>query len=1159
VFCGHCGAENLEGRRFCTRCGTALDARCPACGAAVEPDTQFCGSCGTALAANLVPGSAVPTRTSSSGAERRVVSVLFADLVGFTNQSLGRDPEEVRNLLTRYFEIARDVIERYGGVVEKFIGDAVMAVWGTPLAREDDADRSVRAALELIDAVAALGRSTEMALAARAAAVTGEAAVTLGAPDQGMVAGEMVNTASRLQGVAQAGTVLVDSTTYFSTRNAIAFEEAGSFELKGIDVPVEAWRASRVIAGRGGFRPAESIEPPFTGREEEIRLVKDLLNATGREGKPRLASVIGMAGVGKSRLVWELYKYIDGVSDDIFWHVGRSPAYGEGVAFWALAEMVRMRAGIAETDDVQTSREKLGACLRETVPDAAEQRWLEPRLAHLLGLEERSDDQQESLFAAWRTFFERVADRGLTVLVFEDLHWADPGLIDFIEHVLAWARSSPIFVLTLARPDLIERRPHWGAGQRNFVSIHLEPLQPNDMQLLLKGVVADLPERVTEQIIGRAEGVPLYAVEMVRMLVDRNQLVPSGDGFVMADQISGEIADVNVPETLHSLIASRLDVLPLDDRLLVQDASVLGESFTVDALASLRSDPPAVVETRLRILAEREIFTIDTDPRSPERGQYRFVQSLIKEVAYQTLSKPDRSDRHLRAAAYFAQIEELDMVDVVATHYLEAYDNASHEDAETIADRARDTLVEAAERASSLGSNDQALSLLQKALGVTQEPAARPTLLHKAGVAALNSGQDEQAMELFNEALDLLGPDQSELSAQVRQSLGNACFFAGDLIKAQEVLETAEAEIQEPTQQIAAAYIFSGLARIHAFKGEAELASAYCDKAMQPAERNDALGLIAEVLITRGVNAVLAGRVREATALLAGAQQFAEDHELIAQQIRALINIAANQAEIHPSAALASSRRGLALARRYGFVDSQVFMLTNGIDAGVRLAEWEWCASALDDVLAQNLSETLMATLTPSRVVADAYTGSIDRPRDLLERYGSFMERSGQIDALPLLATARATLALVEGDYGAVFEQASRMDGLPLACSTDFYCLVAHAALATKEKTRMTYALQKLIDHTARSALVTARRATVKAGLEAIDGDRARAIELYRKVIEDWRGLQVPLDLALCQMDFALGIGSPEADHDAQEAIAFFERAGNDVLVTRLKREVAHA
>jgi tetratricopeptide (TPR) repeat protein len=522
-------------------------------------------------------------------------------------------------------------------------------------------------------------------------------------------------------------------------------------------------------------------------------------------------------------------------------------------------------------------------------------------------------------------------------------------------------------------------------------------------------------------------------------------------------------------------------------------------------------------------------------------------------VAYQTLSNADRSQRHLRAADYFNQLDELDMVDVVATHYLEAYNNASSEDSIAIAERARGTLVEAAERARSLGSNDQALSLLQKALDVTKDQAGRTELFYKAGNAAVSAGRTDEAVGLFNEALNGLSENQSDLNAQIRQSLGNAYFFAGELTKAQEVLSAAEAHIEDPTQQIAAAYMFSGLARIHTFKGEAELASAYCDRAMIPAERNDAVGLIADILITRGVNAVLAGRVREATALLAGALQLTEDHDLPFQQIRALVNIAANQVEIHPAAALASARRGLALARRYGVVDSQVYLLTNAIEPSIRLGEVEWCTTALADVLEHNLSEGLMATLVPSRVLADSYSGSLERPRDLLEQYGPFIERSGQVDAVPVLSSARATLAFVEGDHETVFKQGARVEGTMLGCPTDFYSVIGHSALVTGNAYWMAHAVQRLTDHTARSSFVTARRRTAEAGMAIVGGDRARAVELYRNVIEEWRGLGIPLDLALCQMDFALGVGSPEADDDADEAIAFFRRIGNELLAARLE------
>ena len=422
-----------------------------------------------------------------------MVTILFADLVGFTSLAEDRDPETVRELLTRYFEVAADVIGRYGGTVEKFIGDAVMAVWGAPTAHEDDAERAVRAGLELIEAVRGLaiaGRPLEV----RAGILTGEAAVTLGAVGQGMVAGDLVNTASRLQSVAPPGTVLVGESTYRATSEAIAFEPAGDQLLKGKTSPVPAWRAIRVVGMIGGAGRSDVLEPPFVGREAELRLVKEMLHAATRERRLRLVSVIGQPGIGKSRLAWEFHKYIDGISESIYWHQGRSPAYGEGITFWALGEMVRKRAGLIETDDAATTRARIAEALVEYVSDEGERRWIEPRLLQLLGVDEGSGGDRDELFAAWRTFFERVSEQGTVVLVFEDLQWADTGLLDFIDHLVEWSRGRPILVMTLARPELLERRPAWGAGRRNFVSLSLEPLTRDDMAKLLDGLVPGLPD-----------------------------------------------------------------------------------------------------------------------------------------------------------------------------------------------------------------------------------------------------------------------------------------------------------------------------------------------------------------------------------------------------------------------------------------------------------------------------------------------------------------------------------------------------------------------------------------------------------------------------------------------------------------------------------------
>ena len=379
--------------------------------------------------------------------------------------------------------------------------------------------------------------------------------MTIGATNQGLVAGDLVNTASRLQSVAQPGTVLVGEATQRAASKAIAFEPAGEQALKGKASPVPAWRALRVVAQVGGRNRADALEAPFVGRDDELRLLKDLFHATTREGRSRLVSVIGPAGIGKTRLAWEFLKYVDGLVETVWWHEGRSPAYGEGVTFWALGEMVRRRAGLLETDDEATTRAKIAATVAEHVPDPDERRWIESALLTLLGVE--AGGASDQLFGAWRTFFERLAATAPVVLVFEDYHYADPGLLDFVDHLLEWSRTVPIYVVTLSRPELLDKRPAWGAGKRNFVNVSLEPLPEPAMRVLLAGLVPGLPERAVKAIVARADGVPLYAVETVRMLLAQNRLVLEGDAY----HPTGDLTDLAVPETLTALIGSRLDSL----------------------------------------------------------------------------------------------------------------------------------------------------------------------------------------------------------------------------------------------------------------------------------------------------------------------------------------------------------------------------------------------------------------------------------------------------------------------------------------------------------------------------------------------------------------------------------------------------------------------
>src|SRR3954453_18405788 len=348
MACVGCGGDVYASAKFCPHCGRPQQAVCPACAAPlVAADAAFCGECGTPIAPGVTEPA--PQESAKPVAERRVCSVLFADLVGFTPLSEARDPEEVRELLSRYFETARTIVGRYGGVVEKFIGDAVMAVWGTPTATEDDAERAARAGIELVEAVAGLrGEVRVPSLAARAGVVTGEVAVNLDAVGEGMVAGDAVNTAARVEAAAEPGQVLLDEAPFRRAEAGIAFRDAGVRPLKGKAQPVRLWRAGRVLAGIGGVQRLDGLEAPLIGRDGELRIVKDLFHATVARRTPRLVVVTGPAGSGKSRLGWEFEKYLDGIADEVLWHRGRCLSYGDGVAFWAVAEMVRQRPRIAQ-------------------------------------------------------------------------------------------------------------------------------------------------------------------------------------------------------------------------------------------------------------------------------------------------------------------------------------------------------------------------------------------------------------------------------------------------------------------------------------------------------------------------------------------------------------------------------------------------------------------------------------------------------------------------------------------------------------------------------------------------------------------------------------------------------------------------------------------
>jgi class 3 adenylate cyclase/tetratricopeptide (TPR) repeat protein len=983
--CTSCGVQNEAGLRFCIECGTPLVQGCPSCGQPLNPAARFCGHCGTAVGAG-VPAPA-STATVTPLAERRMCSVLFCDLVGFTPLSEARDPEEVRELLSAYFESATTVIRRYGGIVEKFIGDAVMAVWGTPVATEGDAERAVRAAMDLMDSVRQLGVDRGIdTLAARAGVVTGEVAVTIGATNEGMVAGDAVNTAARVQTAASAGQVLVDGTTRRLAANAIAFDDPVAHVLKGKLEPEQLWRATHVMSGGvGGVQRVDGLEAPLTGRDAEMRTIRELFHAAVDRRVPRLVLVAGPAGVGKSRLGWEFRKYIDGLADVVRWHSGRCLSYGEGASFWALAEIVRQRFGIAEDDLPEAAAAKLVDGAAEWVTEPAERRYVGSRLGRLLGVPYPGDAgealSREELFAGWRIFFERMAAVEPVVLMVEDAQHADSALLDFLDHLVDWIRDLPVYVVVFARSELEQARPGFGTG-RNRVAMTVDPLDDASMHELVEALVPGLPRDARDAIVAQAQGVPLFAVETVRGLIDRDVVQPI-DGVY---RLVGDVGRLDVPDSLHSLLAARLDALEPRTRRLVSDAAVLGSTFPKDALDAVSGLDAVTVADALAELLRREVLVVTADPLSPERGSYAFAQELLRQVAYDTLSRRDRKARHLAVAAHlrraFANDGE-EVSDVLARHYLDALTAVPDDaDADDIRDLAADVLVRAGERAERTGAPSGAATSYLRAAELVEPDDDRRTadLWERATLAAKASGDHGRTIELATVTVsrfDELGDVRS--AARNRTLLGRSLRRAGRHTEAREVLHEALAELRrDPDEETV--HALEAIASVENFAATPEAAAAVQEAidlaeglAVRPA-------VMAGVLLSGAIFLVTNDRVVEAGMYFEKAAELAEQGDDAALVGLCLVNLANLQLMRDPAAAADTCRRCLVVARRHGDRHMVANATVNLTFALLDLGTWDEIAPLLDQ--AEEAGDEIEVAL--ARTLFFAARGDTGRARTAL-------------------------------------------------------------------------------------------------------------------------------------------------------------------------------
>jgi class 3 adenylate cyclase/tetratricopeptide (TPR) repeat protein len=999
--CPSCGFENRRGALFCGGCGAQLGRLCAACGEVVAPGLVFCTACGAEVSA--------PPAPKPSAQERKVVSVLFADLVGSTSRAERLDPEDVRRLLDTFHVRLRGELERYGGTVEKYIGDAVMAVFGAPRAHEDDPERAVQAALSLHEAIGELNAADpELGLRVRVGIATGEAFVNLEASPaagESMAAGDVVNTAARLQAAAPVDGILVDEATQRASREAIEYRQAEPVRARGKSEAVAVWevvaRRARLgvdIAFRGG---AELV-----GRERELDLLLGALARASRECAPELVTLVGAAGIGKSRLLWELYSRLH-ADPTLFvnWRQGRSLPYGEGVSFWALGEMVKAHAGILESDPADAAEEKLNAAVATALTDQGEAQWVLGHLRPLVGLVgdgRLGGDGQAEAFAAWRRLFEALAERRPLVLVFEDIHWADDGLLDFVDHLVAWASGVPLLVVCTARPELLERRPAWGGGKKNALTASLSPLSDEETARLVDALLAGKLVRTERrsELLARAGGNPLYAEEYVRMLAE-----------------PGAEEELLLPDSVHGIIAARLDSLPPDEKAVLQDAAVVGKLFWPRAVAALGGLDEEAVTEPLQTLERKEF--VRRERRSSAAGQTTIVfrHGLVRDVAYGQIPRARRAERHRRAAAWIESLagdRSEDVADVLAHHYLSALEfaRATGQEIGDLSDRARAALRDAGDRAFALHAFGSAARFYSSALELwPPEDPERPYLLLRFGQSAHFEGA---GVEPLAEAVeDLLDAGDREHAAEAQAVLSEVLWHQGRQEEAFAQLEAAATLLADEPPSPSKAYVLNDLARFHMVSDQAEAAVRSGFEAYLMAEELGLDDLRAHALNSIGVARAMMG---DRGGLVDLERSIAISNELnSAGVVRGYNNLASTLVAFGDlDRALQLYAEARRAARRFGLAAPLRWLLAEQAEDDYWFGRWDEALELTTDLIREAESGPRHVREVDARIIRALIClarGDLPRAEDDSGRALEFARQAGDPQILfPALATRASVL-----------------------------------------------------------------------------------------------------------------------------------------------------
>ena len=991
--------------------------RCSSCGQDNPGGFRFCGACGSSLAG---PGQ-------PPGEERKVVTVLFCDLVGFTSRSDQADPEDVGAMLRPYHTRLRGEIERVGGTLDKLIGDAVMAVFGVPAVHEDDPERAVRCALRMLDAIAELNQAhPALELAVRIGINTGEALVAL-APGSGSegVVGDVVNTASRLQGVAPVNGVVVGEATWRATQTLFEYEQLAPVRVKGKAEAVPIWRVAGARS-RPSVDVAERPATPLIGRGAELAALQLRYRQAFSEHAVQLVTVLGEPGVGKSRLVREFAAMVDAQSELVAWRGGRCLSFGETLAFWPLGEIVKAQAGILESDGPREGAAKLDTSVAAVAGDSSEREWLKARLAPLVGLAtgaEASASRGES-FMAWRRFLHLVAAQRPLILVIEDLHWARPALLEFLEELADQPGEVDLLLVGTARPELLELRPGWGAGRRNAATISLSPLSDEQTAKLIAVLLGQsiLPVEVQSLLLERAGGNPLYAEEFVRLLTDRGLL--TGRGHL------ARTPDLLLPDTIQALIAARLDTLEPEHKRLLQDAAVFGKVFWLGALATMGSVGEEEVRDGLAQLERKELIRPARRSAVQDESEYTFWHGFVRDVAYAQIPRTGRSRRHRAAAEWIQTLagdRVADRAELIAYHFTQAlvHARAAREPGlPELEESARQALVLAGD--STIGLDvARAEAYYGQALELSQPGTpGRSRVVAKAGRAAFQAGRVAEAADLYEEAIASFAADGDLVGrGEALNRLSSVLWNQGEAGRSRDALGSAVELLERapPGPELCSAYAQMAMDRV--MSGHPQEALVWADKALALADQlgglpEERLRALDSRGVARGDLGDLGGMDDLRAALTIGLEVGAGyDTAVVYNNLIEPLWLSEG-----PAAALAMCQEAIEFTERRGLGEGTAWIRSATLTPLLDLGRWDEAVDSADALIVwerdhggQYMSE--MAHQIKATVLL--WRGGVDAARVLARE---FLPRARAIDDLQLLVPALAVAAAVEqaaGDHTA--------------------------------------------------------------------------------------------------------------------------------------------